>query len=286
MSPDQYCRDKLAARGSSAHYSLLFLPAERRRAAIALFAVRCELEEAAEQASDPAVARAALGWWAQEVVRLFDGAPEHPATRALAPHVSTYGLSPEPFERLLQARLQLLEPAPFEDFSALAQYCYLRTGPFMQMATRVFGNSRPAASPYALELAFAMETIRMMRDAGRYARKGRIVLPMQELAEFDVTPDDLCSARYVSGYAPLLSRQAGRARAALRSAAGQLPADERRAQAPVIILGVLYEALLNELERSRFRVLHERIALTPLRKMLIAWRTWMFGPPRRSALAR
>jgi 15-cis-phytoene synthase len=286
MSPDQYCREKLAARGSSAHYSLLFLPAERRRAAVALFAVRCELEEAAEQASDPAVARAALGWWAQEIARLFAGAPEHPATRALAPHVSAYGLSPEPFERLLQARFQLLQPAPFEDSSALEQHCYLLTGPFMETAARVFANSTVAAAAHARELALAIEAIRMMRDAGRYARKGRIVFPMRELHEFDVTPDDLCSARYVSGYAALLSRQAARARAALRSAAGLLPAEKRRAQAPGIILGVLYEALLDELERSGFRVLHQRIALTPLRKMLIAWHTSLLGPPRRSALSR
>src|ERR1700739_1064702 len=180
MSPDQYCREKLAARGSSAHYSLLVLPAERRRAPVALFAVRCELEEAAEQASDPAVARAALGWWAQEIARLFEGAPEHPATRALAPHVSAYALSPEPFERLLQARFQLLQPAPFEDSSALEQHRYLLTGPFIETGARVFANSTVAAAAHARELALAIEAIRMMRDAGRYARKGRIVFPMRE----------------------------------------------------------------------------------------------------------
>ena len=286
MSPDQYCRQKLASIGSSAHYSLLFLPTERRRAATALYALRRELDEAAEQASDPALARATLGWWAQEIGRLFEGAPQHPATRALAPHVTVYGLSPEPLERLLQARVQLLEPVPFADFDALAQHCYLLTGPFAEMAAGVFGPSEPATRAHARELDLAVQIIRMMRDAGRYARKGRIVLPAQELHEFDVTPDDLYCARYVKGFAPLLARQAARARAALRSAAEQLPAPQRRAQAPGIILGALYEALLGELERSDFRVLHQRIALTPLRKMLIAWRTWVLGPPRGGAPAR
>jgi phytoene synthase len=286
MSPDQYCREKLASIGSSAHYSLLFLPLERRRAATALYAVRRELEEAAEQPSDPALARAALGWWAQEIGRLFEGAPQHPATRALAPHLSAYGLSSEPFERVLQARVELLEPAPFADFDALAQHCYLLSGPFAQMAAGVFGTGEPATREHARELALAVQLIRMMRDAGRYARKGRIVLPTRELQEFDVTPDDLHSARYVKGFAPLLERQAARARAALHRTAEQLPAPQRRAQAPGIILGALYEALLDELERSHFGVLHQRIALTPVRKMLIAWRTWVLGPPRSSALAR
>jgi phytoene synthase len=285
MSPDQYCREKLAASGSSAHYSLLFLPPERRRAATALYALRRELDEAAEEASDPALARATLGWWAQEIGRLFEGTPQHPATRALAPHVPIYGLSPQPLEGLLQARVELLEPAPFADFDALAQHCYLLIGPFSQMAAGVFGSAGPATRAHARELALAVQMIRMMRDAGRYARKGRLVLPTRELQEFDVTPDDLSSARYVKGFAPLFARQAERARAALRCAAGQLPAGERRAQAPGIIQGVLYEALLDELERGGFQVLHQRVALTPVRKMLLAWRTWVFGPPRGGAMA-
>jgi len=286
MSPDQYCRQKLASIGSSAHYSLLFLPLERRRAATALYALRRELDEAAEQPSDPALARAALGWWAQEIGRLFEGSPQHPTTRALAPHVAAYGLTSDPLERLLQARVQLLEPVPFADFDAFAQHCYLLTGPFAEMAAGVFGPSGPSTRAHARELALAVQMIRMMRDAGRYARKGRVVLPAQDLQDFDVTADDLYSARYVKGFTPLLARQAARARAALHSAAEQLPAPQRRAQAPGIILGALYEALLGELERSDFRVLHQRIALTPLRKMLIAWRTWVFGPPRGRALTR
>jgi len=102
---------------------------------------------------------------------------------------------------------------------------------------------------------------------------------MRDLRDFDVKPEDLSAARYAEGFAPLMARQAERARAALRSAAAQLPAPQR-APAPGIILGALYETLLDELERSDFRVLHQRIALTPVRKLLIASRTWCSGRPR------
>jgi phytoene synthase len=151
------------------------------------------------------------------------------------------------------------------------------------MAATVFGAVEPATRRHARELALAVQMIRMVRDAGRLARKGRIVFPMQDLQRFDVKPEDLSAARYVEGFGPLASLQAERARAALRVAVERLPPQERRAQAPGIILGALYEALLEELERSDFRVLHQRIALTPVRKLLIAWRTWMFGAPRRGA---
>ncbi len=286
MSPDQYCREKLASSASSVHYSLLFSPIERRRVATALYALRRELDQAVEQASDPTVARAGLAWWAQEIPRLFEGVPQHPVTRALAPHVPIYGLSPDPFMRSLQARLRLLEPDPFDDFDALAQYCYLAAAPFDQAAAAVFGAAGPPTQIYARELALAVQMIRMVRDAGRHARRGRIVFPMQDLRDFNVKPEDLTSARYVKGFEPLASRQADRARAVLRTAAAQLPPTQRRAQAPGVILGTLYETLLDELQRSEFRVLHQRIALTPVRKLLIAWRTWALGPPRGGSMAR
>jgi 15-cis-phytoene synthase len=286
MSPDQYCREKLAAHASSLHYSLLFSPIERRRVATALYALRRELDEAVEQASDATVARRAIGWWAEEVQRLFEGTPQHPVTRALAPHVSRYGLSLEPFVYALQARLHLLEPDPFNDFDALAQYCYLAAAPFDQAAATVFAPTGPGAQAYARELALAVQVIRMVRDAGRHARRGRIVFPMQDLRDFDVKPEDLSSARYGKGFEALASRQADRARAALRAAAAQMPAAQQRAQMPGVILATLYETLLDELQRSEFRVLHQRIALTPIRKLLIAWRTWAVGPPRGGAMAR
>ena len=285
MTPDEYCQDKLAAHASSVHYSLLFAPAARRRAATALYALLAEIDEAAERVSDPNVARATLGWWAQEIERMFDGAPQHPVTRALQSHVAAYGLHGEPFIGSLHARLHLLEPAPFGDFDALARYCYLAAGPFAHAAATMFGAS-DADADHARELALAVQLIRLLRDSGRHARNGRIVFPMQELREFDVKPEQLASAVYASGFEALAGRQAGRARAALRAAAAQLPRSQRRAQAPGIILGTLYEALLDELQHSSFRVLHQRIALTPIRKLLIAWRTWVFGPPRGGAMAQ
>jgi phytoene synthase len=285
MSPDEYCRNKLAAAASSTHYSLLFLPQERRRAASALFALRRELDEALERASDPSLAHASLHWWAQEIERLFDGTAQHPVTRALAPHIRTYDLAPESFQHVLQARHRQLQPAPFEDFEALEQHYYLASGLFGEMAAKVYGARQPTNPVHARQLALAVQIIRMMRDAGRHARAGRIVFPMQDLRRFDVKPQDLSSARYVDGFEALARLHAARARSALRAAVEPLAPQERRAQAPGIILGTLYETLLEELERSDFRVLHQRIALTPVRKLLIAWRTWVFGPPRGGALA-
>ena len=69
--------------------------------------------------------------------------------------------------------------------------------------------------------------------------------------------------------------QAERARAFYREALAVLPAEDRKAQRTGLIMGAIYATLLDEIERADFQVLHQRIALTPLRKLWIAWKTWV-----------
>ena len=279
MSPDQYCRDKLVARACSDHYALLFLPQPQRRVATALCALRRELQEAAQQPSDPALAQATLGWWAQEIGRAFDGHAQHPVTRALAPQVRAWKLSPQPFEALLQGHARELQADAFEDFDELKRHCEQSGVPFCETLAGLFSPLEDPVRRYCANLALALHLIRALRDCGRRARRGHLTLPLRDLRNFGVAPADLADARYGAGFTALAALQAGRAREALAAAAGALPAAHRRAQAPGIILAALYRTLLDEMERSGFEVLHQRIALTPIRKLRVAWRTWIFGPP-------
>ena len=63
MTPDQYCQQKAVASGSSFYYSFLFLPQERRRAIIALYAFCREVDDVVDECTDLGVARVKLSWW-------------------------------------------------------------------------------------------------------------------------------------------------------------------------------------------------------------------------------
>ncbi len=284
MNPDPYCRHLLARSASSAHYSLLFLAPPRRRAATALFALQRELDDAAQQWSDPLVAHARLQWWAQEIGRLYAGTAQHPVARALAPHVRAYDLPWQPLQSTVQARRALVQSDSFADFAAIEQHAYQVAGVFGEMAARICGSQDAAALSFGGQLAQAVHIVRRLRDAGRLARAGRSVFSVRDLQQVGLRADDLALARYDDRFHALMGLHARRARQMLAAAAARLPQSERAAQNPGIILGVLYETLLDELERSGFQVLHQRIGLTPIRKLLIAWRTRAFGPPRESAL--
>jgi phytoene synthase len=281
MTPDEYCRDRASASGSSFYYSFLFLPAERRRAITALYAYCREVDDAVDETSEPAVAAAKLDWWQGEVERLFAGAPQHPVTRALAPHLAAYGITRERMLQVLEGMRMDLAQSRFLDFAALARYCHLVAGVVGEMAAGIFGASGEDTLSYARKLGLALQIVNILRDVGEDARRGRIYLPLDDMRRFGVTPADILAARYVEGFPALMRFQAQRARAAFAAAIAELPAADRRAQRPGLIMGAIYAELLHELERDGFQVLHQHVSLTPLRKLGIAWRTWVFGPPPR-----
>jgi phytoene synthase len=276
MTPDEYCQQKAAASGSSFYYSFLFLPAERRRAITAVYAYCREVDDVVDEVSDPAVAQAKLAWWRGEVEALFDGRPGHPVTRALQPFVAgPYGITRERLTAVLDGMEMDLRQNRYLDYAGLRRYAHLVAGVVGEMSASIFGYRNEATLGYASRLGLALQLINIIRDVGDDARRGRIYLPLDELKRFGVTAADLLNARPVEGFAPLMRFQAERARSVYHEALALLPAEDRKAQRTGLIMGAIYVALLDEIERDGFRVLHQRVALTPLRKLWIAWKTWV-----------
>lgn len=276
MSPDDYCQAKAAASGSSFYYSFLFLPPARRRAITAVYAYCREVDDVVDETTDAGLAEAKLAWWRGEVNALYRGQPTHPVTRALAPFVGdTFGISEARLMSILDGMEIDLRQSRYLDFPALQRYAHLVAGVVGEISAAIFGYRDPRTADYAAQLGLALQLVNVIRDVGDDARRGRIYLPIDELQRFDVKAADILDRRYVDGFEPLMKFQAERARAIYRAALATLPPADRKAQRPGLIMGAIYLTLLDEIERERFQVLHQRIALTPLRKLWIAWRTWI-----------
>ena len=276
MTPDEYCQQKSAASGSSFYYAFLFLPPERRRAITAVYAYCREVDDAVDEVSDPTVAAAKVAWWRSELAALFAGQPTHPVTRALQPFIDgPFGITRDRLTAILEGMELDLRQNRYLDFAALARYAHLVAGVVGEMSASIFGYSDPQTLHYAARLGLALQLINVIRDIGDDARRGRIYLPIDELQRFNVRAADMLSRRRVEGFIPLMQFQAQRARSTYHEALALLPPADRRAQRPGLIMGGLYATLLDEIERSNFDVLDQRIALTPLRKLWIAWRIWV-----------
>jgi len=275
MSPDQYCQEKAAQSGSSFYYSFLFLPPEKRRAIIALYAFCREVDDVVDECSDPQVARAKLAWWRQEIAGAFAGNPQHPVTCALAPAVQRFNLPPEQFQEIMDGMEMDLTQDRYPDFRSLALYCHRVAGVVGQLSAEIFGYQDRATQKYAQELGLAFQLTNIVRDVGEDARRGRIYLPLDEMAKFGVAPADVVQGRESEGFRRLIASQIARTRGHYERALALLPAQDRPSQRPGLVMAAIYRTLLDEIERDGCRVLNQRVALTPIRKLWIAWKTWV-----------
>jgi 15-cis-phytoene synthase len=277
MTPQQYVQDKAAASGSSFYYAFLFLPPPRRAAITAFYAFCREVDDVVDEVTDPSVAQAKLAWWRKEVAAAFAGQPSHPALQALMPHVEAFDIRAEHLHAVIDGCQMDLDQTRYLDYAGLQRYCHLVAGVVGEVASGIFGRTDPATIRYAHQLGLAMQLTNIIRDVGDDARRGRIYLPVDELQQFDVKAHEILNRVYSERFTALMRFQAERAHRCYDEALARLPEADRLAQKPGLMMANIYRTLLREVESTGFQVLHQRISLTPLRKLWIAWRTHWRG---------
>jgi len=277
MSPDDYCQQKAAQSGSSFYYSFLFLPKPRRLAITALYAFCREVDDAVDETSDASVAQSKLTWWRSEIAAMLSGHPTHPVTRALLPHMDTYHLDGNHLLAIIDGMEMDLTQTRYLDYVALQRYCWHVASVVGILSASIFGVTQPATLAFAEKLGLAFQLTNIIRDVGDDARKGRIYLPINELQQFGVTAADILNARHSDKFVALMQFQYARAQACYDDAFALLPKEDRRAQRTSLIMAAIYRTILVEIKEDGFKVLNHRISLTPLRKLWLAWITYVKG---------
>jgi len=275
MSPDEYCQQKTVQSGSSFYYSFLFLPPERRRAITALYAFCREVDDTVDEATDGSVARIKLAWWRTEVSKMYSGTPTHPVMLALQPHIAIYQLEEKHLLAIVDGMEMDLDQSRYLDYPGLQRYCWHVAGVVGILSASIFGYTNPQTLAYAEKLGLAFQLTNIIRDVGDDARKGRIYLPVNDLQQFGVTANDLLKLQHSDKFEALMRFQAERAQAVYDEALALLPKEDRRAQRPGLMMAAIYRTLLDEIQRDGFHVLNQRISLTPLRKLWLAWKTYV-----------
>jgi phytoene synthase len=273
MTPEQYCQDKTAKSGSSFYYSFLFLPQEQRQAIIALYAFCREVDDVVDECEDPNLARVKLQWWRSEIENLFNGKPQHPVTQALKSTVKSFNLPQEYFVEIIDGMEMDLDQLTYASFKDLSLYCYRVASVVGLMAAEIFGYENRQTLKYAHNLGMAFQLTNILRDVAEDAQRGRIYIPQDELQKFNVSQDNILQNEMSDNVRELMKFQAQRANDYYDKAFGLLPESDRYHQRSGIIMAAIYQATLKEIEQDGYRVLEQRISLTPLRKLWLAWKT-------------
>jgi phytoene synthase len=277
MTPAQYVQQKAAASGSSFYYAFLFLPAAKRAAITAFYAFCREVDDVVDEMVDATVAHTKLAWWQSEVASAFAGKPSHPVMLALMPMATDFGIEQRHLQAVIEGCQMDLTQTRYLDYPNLQRYCHLVAGEVGEVAAGIFGQTQPQTTQYAHKLGQALQLTNIIRDVGEDSLRGRIYLPVNELQQFDVKAHEILKRTYSERFTTLMQFQAQRAHGLYDEALALLPLEDRRAQKPGLMMASIYRALLREIEADKFQVLHQRIRLTPLRKMWLAWKVQALG---------
>ena len=275
MTPDQYCQNKTAQSGSSFYYSFMFLSPERRRAITALYAFCREVDDVVDECSDENVARTTLAWWRGQVADIYSGKPQHPVARALVPVVKKFNLPQEHLLEIIDGMEMDLHQHQYADFKSLQLYCYRVASVVGLLAAEIFGYRNRKTLKYAHDLGIALQLTNIIRDVGEDARRGRIYLPQDEMAQFGVHTSDVLNARETAEFTKLMQFQIERAQHYYDQALAELPEDDRKSQRTGLMMAAIYSTTLEEIAYTGCHVLKERVSLSPLRKLWLALKIWL-----------
>ena len=280
MTPNDYCQKKAVQSGSSFYYAFRMLPEARRLAITAFYAFCREVDDIVDQVSDPSVARTKLMYWRREVDALFMGTAQHPVMQALKTHIEPMRLPQSAFHTVIDGMQQDLEKTRYLNIAELSAYCYKAAGVVGEVSARIFGMKvpdNPNTLEYARTLGEALQLTNIIRDVGEDARRGRIYLPQDDLARFGVSSSALLRCEPDDKFVALMAFQYERVIKLHDHALALLPVEDKRTQRAGLAMGAIYRALLEEIRRDGFRVLEHRVALTPIRKLWIVWKTVTFA---------
>jgi len=275
MTPKQYCQQKTATSGSSFYYSFMFLPKQKREAITALYAFCREVDDIVDEYTELKIAQAKLAWWKEEIHNLYQATPIHPVTRALQPFIHTYHLSEEHFQEIIDGMEMDLNFNRYQDFKQLQLYCYRVASVVGILSAQIFGFKNRQTLKFAHDLGMAFQLTNIIRDVGEDARRNRIYIPLDDLAKFSVTEDDVLKGRESDAVKKLLDFEIERAESYYDRALNELPAEDKKSQRVGLIMTAIYRTLLREIKAGGAeKVLNARTSLGTLRKLWLAYRTW------------
>jgi len=273
MTPEQYCEDKAAKSGSSFYYSFLFLTPEKRQAITALYAFCREVDDIVDETAEPDVARVKLNWWHEEIARVFNGNPQHPVGKALYIPVQTYNLPREHFTEIIDGMEMDLDYQSYPTFKDLTLYCHRVASIVGIMSAEIFGYQDRRTLKYAHHLGMAFQLTNILRDVREDCQRGRIYLPLDEMAHYGVSINDMDGTQTTDNMRRLFQHQKERIDYYYQQAFELLPDIDRYSQRSGLIMAAIYRATLDKIMANGYRVLEKRITLTPLRKLWLAWKT-------------
>ena len=266
-------------RKSASNLALAFvlLPKTKRDGMSALYAFCRAVDDIADDENTPVLRRRdLLAEWREDVRRACGTeTPVLAVNRELQPIIRQYRLPFEHFDALLQGVEMDLEVNRYQDYNQLELYCYRVASVVGLLSIEIFGYTDSACRDYAVYLGKALQLTNILRDVRGDAQRGRIYVPLSELARWQVSAEEILHFEYSDRFIAVARNVAQHARQFYQLARRTLPAADRRSMVAAELMGSVYWRLLQELERRQFNVFGPKLTrVSKTRKLLLILRAW------------
>jgi len=268
------------ARQTSFYYSFLVLPAAQRQAILAVWDFCRVVDDAVDEApaaTDAVAGRAAIDFWRAELARCFSAdAAATEQGRALQPLIRRFDLPRQAFEDVIDGVAMDLDTTRYATFADLFEYCRRVASAVGLICIRIFGCVSPRACDYASNLGVALQLTNILRDVKTDLERGRLYLPLEDLAACGCTVDELIAGVTTGPVRRLIAFECGRAREFYARARAALPPEDRRRLVAPEIMRAVYCATLRRIERNGYDVFGESMRVPRGRQAFIALRQWLW----------
>ena len=261
---------------SSFYYAFILLPPERRRALHAVYAFCRFIDDIAD---DESIRERALllKRWREELDRVYAGAPTRALSRALADSARRFKIPRELFEEIINGVEMDLSRKRYQSWEELRPYCYRVASALGLICIEIFGYRNPSAKLYAENLGLALQLTNILRDVREDAERGRIYLPLEDLARFNVSEEEILGGVYSPNFINLMDFEARRARELYVLAQSELAPEDRATLLTAEAMRLIYAAVLERIIKSNYRVLDRRHSLSAPHKLYLVGRAWAEG---------
>ena len=277
-----HCQRVARDHAKNFYYAFRTLPSKKRRAIYAVYAFCRLCDDIAdgdtsieEKRRRFAQTRALL---ADSLVQGHDGVSQkslpHEFT-ALRDATATFGIPPVYYEEVIRGVESDLVKTRFDSFEELKDYCYRVASVVGLICIEVFGYDDQSAKEYAVDLGLAMQLTNILRDLKEDSGRDRIYIPLDELARFGYSEDELKRGVINDSFRGLIAFQVERARAYYASSSRLFSLVSAESRACASGLNAAYQAILDRIEASGYDVFSRRIGLSATEKLMIVGRLWV-----------
>ncbi|MDB5305075.1 MAG: farnesyl-diphosphate farnesyltransferase [Phycisphaerales bacterium] len=273
-----FCEQLTRAKARNFYYGLKLLPEPKRSAMFALYAYMRLVDDIADEEDGRSVAQRLgdLEAWRLQTHSVLDGQlPEtpHEVWPAFANMVWRHKLPARLFDEVIAGQRQDLEPAPFEAFGPLHEYCYRVAGVVGLASIYVWGFEGGAETErLAVDLGVAFQLTNILRDLREDASRGRTYLPVNELSAAGIGVEDFRAGVAGKKFMSMMRFQIDRAEAYYEKSRDLPNRISRDCRATLVAMTDIYHGLLAKIADEPERVLRERVSLSLFSKLRIGWR--------------